>query len=65
MTVKELLAKLEKHEAECAIRLDNIKERLDDGKEKFDFLQKSIWGLYGIIITITVGSAFTLAQFIA
>jgi len=65
MTIKELLAKLEKHEAECSIRLDNIKERLDDGKEKFDFLQKSIWGLYGIIITITVGAAFTLAQFIA
>jgi chaperonin cofactor prefoldin len=65
MTIKELLAKLEKHEEICTVKLENIKERLDDGKEKFDFLQKSIWGLYGIIITITVGASFTLAQFIS
>ena len=64
MTVKELLARLEKHEAECTIHLQNIKEKLDDGKEKFDFLQKSIWGLYGIIITVAAGAAFTMAQFI-
>ena len=64
MTVKELLARLEKHEAECTIHLEHIKERLDHGKERFDFLQKSIWGLYGIIITIAVGSAFTITKFI-
>ena len=58
MTTKDLLVKLEKHEAECTIHLVHIKERLDHGKERFDFLQKSIWGLYIIIIATGV-----LAQF--
>ena len=51
LTMKQLLAKLEKHEAECGLKLDEINRRLDDGSTRFDFLQKSIWGLYALVIS--------------
>lgn len=50
MTIKDLLAKLEKHEAECGIHLKNINRRLEAGSEKFKFQQNTIWGLYALII---------------
>ncbi len=49
MTIKDLLAKLEKHEAECSIHLENINRRLEAGSEKFKFQQNTIWGLYAFI----------------
>ena len=45
-TVKEALIKLEAHEKECALRYANIEKRLDEGKAKFDKLEKMIFGLY-------------------
>jgi hypothetical protein len=45
-TVKEALIKIEAHEKECAVRYANIEKRLDEGKEKFDRLEKLIFGLY-------------------
>jgi len=45
-TVKEALIKLEAHEKECALRYANIEKRLDEGKAKFDRLEKMIFGLY-------------------
>ena len=49
MTVKELLAKLEKHEEICAIRLEAIDRRLDEGSKRFVRLEHYIWGIYGAI----------------
>ena len=58
MTVKELLARLEKHEAECGIHLQNINRRLESGSEKFKFQQNTIWGLYVLIIASGIISKF-------
>lgn len=49
MTVKELLAKLEKHEEICAVRLEAIDRRLDEGSKRFVRLEHYIWGIYGAI----------------
>ena len=51
MKVEEVLAKLEKHEAECNLRYQRIEERLDDQKEHLKSLDIKIWGL-GILIIV-------------
>lgn len=48
--VEEVLAKLEKHEAECTLRYSRIEERLDDQKESLKGLDYKIWGLAILII---------------
>lgn len=58
MTVKELLARLEKHESECGIHLKEINRRLASGSEKFKFQQNTIWGLYVLIIASGIISKF-------
>ena len=45
------LKKIEIHEAECALRYDSIKERLDSGSQRFDKLERMIWGIYPVMIT--------------
>ena len=40
------LKKIEIHEAECALRYESIKERLDSGSQRFDKLERMIWGIY-------------------
>ncbi len=57
MEIQQLIAKLEKHEAECNLRYARIEERLDDQKEfiskNSDSLSKldiKIWGLAILII---------------
>ena len=49
ITGKEILTKLEKHEAECAIKLDEINRRLDEGSKRFVRLEQYILGVYGAI----------------
>ena len=49
-TVKEALLKLEAHERECAVRMENIEERLDDGSERFKKSEMMLWGMYPLII---------------
>tara|TARA_R100001440_G_scaffold12083_1_gene21337 strand:- start:71 stop:250 length:180 start_codon:yes stop_codon:yes gene_type:complete len=49
MTVKELLVRLEKHEEICAVRLEAIDKRLDEGAKRFVRLEHYIWGIYGAI----------------
>ena len=49
MTIKELLAKLEKHEEVCAVRLEAIDKRLDEGSKRFVRLEYYIWGIYAAI----------------
>ncbi|QDP52892.1 MAG: hypothetical protein Unbinned4512contig1001_30 [Prokaryotic dsDNA virus sp.] len=58
VTTKDLLAKLEKHEAECAIRLQEINRRLEAGSEKFKHTQNAIYGLYALIIAAGVVDKF-------
>jgi hypothetical protein len=45
------LKKIEIHEAECALRDESIKERLDSGSQRFDKLERMIWGIYPVMIT--------------
>lgn len=49
VTTKELLSRIEKHESECNIKYDHIKERLDEGSKKFIRLEQYILGVYGAI----------------
>jgi len=58
MTVKELLAKLEKHEEICTVKLDNIDKRLDEGTKRFIRLEQYIWGIYGAIFLSFLAGKF-------
>ena len=42
---------IETHERECALRYESIKERLDSGSQRFDKLERMIWGIYPVMIT--------------
>ena len=57
-TVKEALLKLEGHERECAVRYSNIERRLDEGQVKFRILQRTMNGIYGLIIALFVIGKF-------
>ncbi len=59
MEVKDILAKLEKHEAECNLRYARIEERLEDQKDlisknsaSLDRLDLKIWGI-AVLIVVT------------
>lgn len=54
MRVEEVLNKLEKHEAECALRYARIEERLDDQKGSLKALDLKIWGLAILIISVPI-----------
>ena len=50
MRVTEVLAKLEKHEAECTLRYQIIEEKLGEQKLALKGLDLKIWGLAVLII---------------
>jgi hypothetical protein len=50
MTVKEVLAKLERHEAECNLRYQRIEERLDEHKSTLKSLDVKLWALAVLIL---------------
>ena len=50
MEVTEVLAKLEKHEAECTLRYKRIEEQLNEQKLSIKALDIKIWGLAILII---------------
>ena len=52
MRVEDVLAKLEKHEAECNLRNRRIEEKLTEQKKTLEGLDLKIWGL-GILIIVT------------
>jgi uncharacterized protein Yka (UPF0111/DUF47 family) len=52
MRVEDVLAKLEKHEAECNLRYQRVEEKLTEQKKTLDGLDLKIWGL-GILIIVT------------
>jgi len=50
MKVEEVLAKLEKHEAECNLRYQRIEERLEDHKSSLKSLDVKLWALAVLIL---------------
>ena len=42
LTMKDLLGRLEKHEAECSLRYQRIEEKLAENSEAFDKMDKKI-----------------------
>ena len=42
---------LELHEQICAIRYENLENRLESGSARFVRMEYLIWGLYGVAIT--------------
>lgn len=52
MRVEDVLARLEKHEAECNLRYQRIEEKLSEQSTKLGSLDLKIWGL-GILIVVT------------
>jgi hypothetical protein len=52
MRVEDVLAKLEKHEAECNLRYQRVEEKLTEQKKTLEGLDLKIWGL-GILIIVT------------
>jgi len=53
-TVKEALLKLEAHERECAVRMQNIDKRLEEGSVRFKKSEMMLWGMYPLIIGLFV-----------
>ena len=56
MKLEDVLAKLNQHEAECALRYTRIEERLDDQKSSLKALDLKIWGLAVLIISVPIFS---------
>ena len=55
--VDEALARLEKHEAECALRYEMIQLQLDEHNRRFDKLEKMMQGGFAsiaVIITVAI-----------
>ena len=50
MTVSEVLAKLEKHEAECTLRYKAVEERLENHKSSLKALDMKLWALAVLIM---------------
>jgi len=46
------------HEAECAQRYKNIEARLESGANKFDKLEKMVWGVYPFILVLFIVQNF-------
>ena len=58
VTTKDLLQRIEKHESECNIKYDHIKQRLDEGSKKFIRLEQYILGVYGAIFVTFILNKF-------
>lgn len=52
MTTKELLARLEKHESACAMRLEMIERRLDSGSDRMKRLEGYVIAVYPFFIGV-------------
>ena len=51
---EELLARIEGHERECAVRYEMIQRQLDSGVKRFDKLEKMVMSIYPFIIASIV-----------
>jgi hypothetical protein len=53
----QAIARLDKHEAECALRYEMIQLQLDEHNKRFDKLEKMMTGGFasiGIIVTMAI-----------
>ena len=58
MTIKEVLARLEKHEAECILRMEMINQRLEQHDQSFAKLERYLvsgFSVMGATIVLTIG----------
>lgn len=56
---EELLARIDKHEAECAVRYEMINKQLDEGAKRFDKLERLVLSMYPFIVaSIAVAEYF-------
>jgi len=56
-SVDEALARLDKHEAECALRYEMIQLQLDEHNRRFDKLEKMMQGGFAsiaMIVTVAI-----------
>ena len=51
---EELLARIESHERECAVRYEMINKQLDEGSKRFDKLERMVLSIYPFIIASIV-----------
>jgi len=51
---EELLARIEGHERECAVRYEMINKQLEDGTKRFDKLERMVMSIYPFIIASIV-----------
>ena len=51
---------LEQHEEICALRFQQIEDRLESGSKRFVRLAQMIWGLYALIITSQIIGSIVL-----
>ena len=51
ISTKDVLARIEKHEAECAIRWKNVENALNKGGSKMQRLETRIYGFNTILLT--------------
>jgi hypothetical protein len=58
MKITELLARLDKHEAECNLRYTRIEEKLIEQKMSLKALDLKIWGLAVLIIIVPIVHKF-------
>lgn len=56
--VNDVLARLEKHEAECAVRYEMINKQLDGGNKRFDKLERLVMSIYPFIVISIVASSY-------
>ena len=54
---EELLARIEGHEKECAVRYEMIQMQLDEGGKRFDKLERMMTGGFAsiaVIVTVAI-----------
>lgn len=51
---EELLARIEGHERECAVRYEMINKQLDEGAKRFDKLERMVLSMYPFILASIV-----------
>jgi hypothetical protein len=55
---QEALSEIKAHQRECAVRYENIEKRLNEGSEKFQILERLIWGVYPFMIVTIVAAKY-------
>jgi hypothetical protein len=60
VTTHDLLARIEKHEGECAIRWKNVESQLNRGGNIMNKLETRIYGFNAILLTGIIAILFKI-----